>query len=138
MQKEMYRRSSYVLSAPSISLGLLKFRCGVFSLNRRAWVQASALDFLSSGMASLSLNRRAWVQELPNLGCKSTQRGESSHPAVKNPTNRHAPIGQPVEKIAEEVDEIIHTYEYELERQKKNNPRSIDASRSLFRTSLAM
>ena len=86
MQKKMYCQPSYVLSAPSISLGLLKFRCGVFSLNRRAWVQASALDFLSSGMASLSsLNRKAWVQELPRLGFKSTQRRESSHPAVKEP-----------------------------------------------------
>ncbi len=75
----------------------------------------------------------AYTKQLPNLGCNSTQRGESVHPLVKSVTNRHTPIGQSVEKIAEEVDETIYTYEYELERQKRNNPRSIDASRSFFK-----
>ncbi len=78
----------------------------------------------------------AHTKELPNLGCNSTQRGESSHPVVKAATNRHTPIGQSVEKIAEEVDEVIYIYETELERQKRNNPRSIDASRPFFRALL--
>ncbi len=55
---------------------------------------------------------------------------------MKAATNRHTPIGQSVEKIAEEVDEVIYIYETELERQKRNNPRSIDASRPFFRALL--
>ncbi len=78
----------------------------------------------------------AHIKELPNLGYNSTQRGESNHPLVKAPTNRHTPIGQSVEKIAEEVSEVIYTYETELKRQKRNNPRSIDASRSFFKALL--
>ncbi len=78
----------------------------------------------------------AHTKELPNLGCNSTQRGESNHPVVKAATNRHTPIGQSVEKIVEEVDEVIYIYETELERQKRNNPRSIDASRPFFRALL--
>ncbi len=31
------------------------------------------------------------------------------------------------------MDETIYIYEYELERQKRNNPRSIDASRLFFK-----
>ena len=61
-----------------------------------------------------------------------SKRGESSHPLVKGPTNRHTPIGQSVEKIAVKVGEVTYTYEYELEHQKKNNPRRIDVSRSFL------
>ena len=75
----------------------------------------------------------AYTKELPNLGCNSTQRGERSHPMVKNSTNRHTRIGESVEKIADEITEIIDTYECELERQKMNTPRSIDVSRSFFK-----
>ena len=75
----------------------------------------------------------AHTKLLPNLGCHTTQRGESSHPVIKEPTNRHTPVGQAVEKIAVEVEERIHTYQQELERQKRNTPRSIDASRPFFK-----
>ena len=73
------------------------------------------------------------TKKQPNLGCCATQRGESIHPVVKAVTNRHTPIGQSVEKITEEVDEIVYVYETEIERQKRNNPRIIDASRAFFR-----
>ena len=75
----------------------------------------------------------AHTKLLPNLGCNTTQRGESSHNAIKEPINRHTPIGQAVEKIAVEVDEKIYTYQQHLERQKRNTPRSIDASRPFFK-----
>ena len=52
---------------------------------------------------------------------------------VKGPTNRYTPVGELVAKIAEEVSEVVYIYEYELERQKRNTPRSIDASRSFFK-----
>ncbi len=41
-----------------------------------------------------------------------------------------------MEKIVEKVDEVIYIYEIELERQKRNNPRSIDVSRFFFRALL--
>ena len=36
---------------------------------------------------------KAYIRKYANLGCSSTQRGESIHPRVKSVTNRHTPIG---------------------------------------------
>ena len=38
------------------------------------------------------------------------------HPLIKKITNRHTPIATAIERIAEEVDEIVLTYELELNR----------------------
>ena len=54
------------------------------------------------------------------------------HPLIKKITNRYIPIATAIERIAEEVDKIVLTYELELNRQKKHLPRSIDISREAF------
>ena len=54
------------------------------------------------------------------------------HPLIKKITNRYTPIATAIERIAEEVDKIVLTYELELNRQKKYLPRSIDMSREAF------
>ena len=68
---------------------ILKFRCGVFGLYRRAWVQASALDFLSSGMVSLVLivglgskNSRIWAANPLSNARVATQRSRTLQIAI--------------------------------------------------------
>ena len=75
----------------------------------------------------------AYTKLLPNLGCYSSQRSEGLHPLIKGVCNRHTPIGQSVEKITENIDELVRSHEYEINRQKTNLPRSIDMSRDAFK-----
>ena len=74
----------------------------------------------------------AHTRLLPNLGCRSTQRGESMHPIIKRVTNRHTQIGTSVQKIAEEVEDLVLTYTSQLNDQKRGLPSSIDGSREAF------
>lgn len=75
---------------------------------------------------------KAYTRLRPNLGCFSSQRGESLHPVVKGVCNRHTPIGQSIEKITEQIEELVVSHQYEIDRQKRNLPRSIDSSREAF------
>ena len=76
---------------------------------------------------------RAYIKLLPNLGCYSSQRSEGLHPLIKGVVNRHTPIGQSVEKITENIDELVRSHEHAINQQKKNLPRLIDMSREAFR-----
>ena len=53
---------------------------------------------------------RAYTRLRPNLGCFSSQRSEGLHPIIKGVCNRHTPIGQSVEKITEQIEELVLTH----------------------------
>ena len=75
---------------------------------------------------------KAYTRLRPNLDCFSSQRSEGLHPVVKDVCNRHTPIGQSVEKITEQIEELVSSYQHEINQQKKNLPRLIDGSRQAF------
>ena len=74
----------------------------------------------------------AYTRLRPNLGCFSSQRSEGLHPVIKGVCNRHTPIGQSIEKITEQIEELVVSHQHEIERQKGHLPRSIDNSRKAF------
>ena len=58
---------------------------------------------------------RAYTKLRPNLGCYSSQRSEGLHPLIKDVCNRHTPIGQSVEKITDNIDELVRSHEYSID-----------------------
>ena len=54
------------------------------------------------------------------------------HPIIKRVTNRYTPIGTSVQKIAEEVEDLVLTYTSQLNNQKRGLPSSINGSREAF------
>ena len=75
---------------------------------------------------------RAFTRVFANLGCESSQRGESMHPAVKAFLNRHSPIAWTVEAIQDTVDELGRVFDDLIASQKKSLPRLIGGSNRKF------
>lgn len=59
----------------------------------------------------------AYTKRLPNLGTRSTQRAESSHPMVKGVTNKHTPIRESVKPISAEITSAQREYDIALNRE---------------------
>ena len=74
----------------------------------------------------------AYTKRYPNLGCASTQRGESMHPVIKNITNRHTPMHLSVKAIVNEVEELSRKYDDEIGNQRRNLPQIISQDRHSF------
>lgn len=63
---------------------------------------------------------QAYTRLLPNLGAKSTQRSEASHPIIKNQTNKYNPIEVVVWKLRDVVIEMARKHEDTINGQRQN------------------
>ncbi len=68
----------------------------------------------------------ALTKHLSNLGCKFSQRVESSHNDIKDVTSRHTSIQKAVEKIIEQVKRAMLAYESEINEQRRKLPRLLN------------
>ena len=59
----------------------------------------------------------AYTKRLPNLGTHNMQRAESSHPMVKDVTNKRTPIFESVKRISAEITSVQREYEIALNRK---------------------
>ena len=67
-----------------------------------------------------------------NLGCFSPQRSEGLHPVIKVFAIGIPTISQTIEKITEQIEDLVLSHQQEMDGQKRNLPRSSDQSRAAF------
>ena len=68
----------------------------------------------------------AYTKRLLNLGTRSTQRAESSHPMVNDVTNKHTPIRKSVKRISAKITSAQRESNITLNRKMEHHPILMD------------